>query len=75
MANFLDDCCEIGPDFNQKSGAFYQEYREYCIRNGEYTRSTTDFYAAVEHAGFLRRKTNKGSFIYGVRLKPIEFLE
>jgi len=74
MANFLDDCCEIGPDYSQKSGAFYQEYRDYCTRNGEYTRSTTDFYAAVELAGFTRKKTNKGSFIYGVRVKDEDFL-
>lgn len=74
MANFLDDCCEIGPDFNQKSGVFYQEYRDHCARNGEYTRSTTDFYAAVELAGFMRKKTKSGSFIYGVRVKTEEFL-
>ena len=74
MANFLEDCCEIGPDYSQKSGAFYQEYRNYCARNGEYTRSTTDFYTAVELAGFTRKKINKGSFIYGVRVKDEEFL-
>lgn len=74
MANFLEDCCEIGPDYSQKSGAFYQEYRNYCARNGEYTRSTTDFYAAVELAGFTRKKINKGSFIYGVRVKDEDFL-
>jgi len=74
MANFLEDCCEIGPDYNQKSGDFYQEYRNYCSRNGEYTRSTTDFYAAVELAGFTRKKTKIGSFIYGVRVKNEDFL-
>jgi len=74
MANFIDDCCEIGPDYSQKSGAFYQEYRNYCARNGEYTRSTTDFYTAVELAGFTRKKINKGSFIYGVRVKDEDFL-
>ncbi len=74
MANFLEDCCEIGPDYKQKSGDFYQEYRNYCARNGEYTRSTTDFYTAVELAGFTRKKINKGSFIYGVRVKDEEFL-
>lgn len=74
MANFLDDCCEIGPDYEQKSGEFYQEYRNYCARNGEYTRSTSDFYTAVELAGFSRRKLKKGSFIYGVRLKPEDFM-
>jgi len=74
MANFLEDCCEIGPDYDQKSGDFYQEYRNYCARNGEYTRSTTDFYAAVELAGFTRKKIKIGSFIYGVRVKDEDFL-
>ena len=74
MANFLEDCCEIGLDYSQKSGYFYQEYRDYCARNGEYTRSTTDFYTAVELAGFTRKKLKKGSFIYGVRLKAEDFL-
>jgi len=74
MANFLEDCCEIGPDYKQKSGDFYQEYRNYCARNGEYTRSTTDFYAAVELAGFTRKKIKIGSFIYGVRIKDEDFL-
>lgn len=74
MANFLEDCCEIDPDYDQKSGDFYQEYRNYCARNGEYTRSTTDFYAAVELAGFTRKKTKSGSFIYGVRVKDEDFL-
>ena len=74
MANFLEDCCEIGLDYSQKSGYFYQEYRDYCARNCEYTRSTTDFYTAVELAGFTRKKLKKGSFIYGVRLKAEDFL-
>ena len=74
LASFLDDCCEVGKAYQQKSGEFYQEYRAYCGRNGDYTRSTTDFYTALDVAGFERRKTKKGVFIYGVRLKMEEFL-
>lgn len=75
LGNFLEDCCQMGPDYTQKSGAFYQEYRTYCMRTGEYTRSTTDFYAALETAGFERKKTRAGVIIHGVCLKPEEFLE
>jgi P4 family phage/plasmid primase-like protien len=75
LGNFLEDCCQTGPDYTQKSGAFYQEYRNYCLRTGEYTRSTTDFYAALETAGFERKKTRVGVIIHGVCLKPEEFLE
>lgn len=72
LASFLEDCCEIDKTYQQKSGEFYQEYRAYCARNGEYTRSTADFYTAIESAGFDRRKSKTGTIIYGVRLK--EFL-
>jgi P4 family phage/plasmid primase-like protien len=74
LASFLEDCCEVDKTYQQKSGEFYQEYRAHCGRNGEYTRSTTDFYTALETAGFERKKTKTGSFIYGVRLKEEEFL-
>ncbi|MEA5033549.1 MAG: phage/plasmid primase, P4 family [Sphaerochaeta sp.] len=75
MGNFLQDCCRIGPDLEQPSGKLYQEYRNYCNRTGEYTRSTTDFYAALESAGFERKKTRMGIFIAGLVLKPEDFLE
>ncbi|WP_018659208.1 phage/plasmid primase, P4 family [Allofustis seminis] len=73
LGKFIEDCCELDEDFVQKSGVFYQEYRAYCMRTGEHIRSTTDFYNALDIEGFIRRKTNKGSFIHGVRLKDDEF--
>ena len=69
LGHFLTDCCDVGSGLQEKSGEFYQQYRAYCIQNGEYIRSTTDFYAAIENAGFFRHKTNKGSFLHGVKLK------
>ena len=69
FSNFLDDCCEIDPDYKQKSGELYIEYRTYCARNGEYTRSTSDFYTTLELAGFTRHKTKKGILVNGLRLK------
>ncbi|MCR4691291.1 MAG: DUF5906 domain-containing protein [Lachnospiraceae bacterium] len=76
LGSFLDECCEIDPVFKQKSGEFYQEYRAFCGRTGDYTRSTTDFYAALEAAGFERKKERSGMMIHGVRLKEEDdFLE
>ena len=74
FANFLEECCEVNPTYTQKSGELYTEYRAHCMRNGEYTRSTTDFYTALDLAGFMKRKTNKGSVISGLKLKS-EFTE
>lgn len=74
LSIFIEDCCEVDRTFTQKSGELYQEYRAYCSRNGEYARSTTDFYSALDTAGFMRHKSKKGMFVYGLSLKS-DFLE
>ena len=70
LDHFLTECCETGDTYQTSSGDFYLAYRDFCNRNGEYTRSTTDFYAAIDLAGFTRKRTNKGRVVCGVRLKP-----
>lgn len=69
LSMFIEDCCEVDPSYTQKSGELYQEYRAYCARTGEYTRSTTDFYTGLDTAGFEKRKTKTGIMVYGIRLK------
>ena len=64
----------IDSDGKAKSGEFYTAYRSYCMQVGDYIRSTTDFYAALEAAGFVRRKTSAGIMISGVQLKS-DFME
>lgn len=39
----------------------------------EYTRSTGDFYAALEQAGYHKQRTNKGVVVYGLMLKNDDF--
>lgn len=68
LGHFLSECCETDKTYREKSGALYQEYRSYCVRTGEYTRSTADFYNALESAGFMRQKTKTGNFIRGLRI-------
>lgn len=68
LGHFLDECCEVDKAYREKSGELYQEYRSYCMRTGEYARSTTDFYNALELAGFMRQKTKTGNFIRGLRI-------
>ena len=69
LGQFIEDCCVVGKARTAKSVEFYQTYRAYCINNGEYIRSTTDFYSSLEKAGYGRRKTNKGSLVMGLSLK------
>ena len=41
----------------------------------ECTRSTADFYSALENAGFERRRNREGRFVFGLHLKVTDFLE
>ena len=48
----------------------YEQNERHCMQAGEYIRSTTDFYVALESAGgFDRRRTSKANMIIGLRLK------
>lgn len=69
LQHFLDECCEIDENFTEKSGEVYDEYRAFCFRMGEFTRSTTDFYTALDSREFERKRTNKGVIIKGLKLK------
>ena len=75
LGHFLEDCCEVEKANTEKSGQLYSEYRNYCARNGEYIRSTTDFYTALEKLGFEKRKGKTGAVVYGLKLKETDFLE
>jgi P4 family phage/plasmid primase-like protien len=69
LQHFIDECCETDSSYIAKSGQVYDEYRAFCLRTGDFVRSTTDFYTALESQNFSRRRTNKGRFIEGLRLK------
>jgi P4 family phage/plasmid primase-like protien len=73
MSHFLDDCCEVADGLEEKSGEVYAEYRGYCGRNGEFARSTTEFYKCLEQRGFTRHKKAKGMFIKGLKLAEQDF--
>ena len=74
LGTFINECCEVDKSYQEKSGELYRRYREYCNENGEYVRSTTDFYTALEQAGYKRKKTKSGIIIYGLAIK-IDFLD
>ena len=75
LDHFIRECCDVDPVYSEKSGELYLRYREYALRNGEYTRQSSDFNAGLENAGFHRHKTKKGAFFHGLKLKvDMDFL-
>ena len=68
MSHFLDACCELGTGLEEKSGDVYLAYRSYCSRTGEFIRSTSEFYNALELRGIRRRRTSKSKVLIGIKL-------
>ena len=69
LEQFLAERCNVKEGLQERSGDLYTAYRTYSIQAGEYTRSTSDFYSALEFAGFKRHKTKNGSRVFGLQLK------
>ena len=60
LSHFLEDCCEIDPSYEAKSGEVYNTYRSYCNQMGEYARSTTDFYLPLRRRILRAIRRKKG---------------
>ena len=69
FTHFLEDKCEVDPTYRESSNNLYQAYRNYCNDTNEYVRSTTDFYFALEKAGFTKLNLSGRKVIKGLRLK------
>ena len=70
---FLRECCDVDSTYREKAGDLYQEYRVYCERMGDFTRSSSDFSNALITAGYVKKRLPKGIFFRGVKLRS-EFL-
>ena len=69
FGNFLAEKCEVGTGLKESSAALYQAYRNYCVDTNEYVRSTSDFYFALENAGFEKIVRGGRKFIKGIQVK------
>ena len=72
LTHFLEECCVVEQTASAKSGEVWDSYKAYCARIGEYVRSTTEFYTALENRGFGRHRLKNGRFILGLRLNDSE---
>ena len=69
LNTFLEECCVVSNEHQQRAGALFDAYRTYCADKHEWARGSGDFKAALTGAGFSWRKTAAGAFYYGLRLK------
>ncbi len=67
--HFLEDCCELDPEYEMSSNELYIAYRRYCADLGEFARSTTDFYTALDNNGYKRIIKKRIKYVKGLKLK------
>lgn len=70
LAHFLEDCCEIGPNFSAPGGVLAATYREWSKRTGEFPRRNDELKAALEGVGIRWKKTKQGAIYNGLQLRP-----
>lgn len=68
MGHFMNECCEIGATFEEKSSRLFSAYLDYSASVNEYRRSQQEFTRELENRGCTRKKKNDGNYIIGVHL-------
>lgn len=68
LENFLSERCILEPETRAPAGELYAAYREWAERAGDYVRRLTDFNAAMEGRGFIKRNTHGAKTWIGLKL-------
>ena len=68
LNNYITECCEVDNSYIQSSSELYENYRQYCSRNGEYIRNSSNFKEALENAGYTYTRKNTGRFWCGLKI-------
>ena len=67
--HFLSERCDITDKTSETpSGELYSTYRNYALSCGEFVRSTTDFYMALENRGFVKVNRSNKKIYKGIKL-------
>lgn len=69
FAQFLDAQCDVDDGLSERAGDLYQAYRAWAMSTSGWARPMVDFNATVEQAGFVRKKSMHGMYVYGLALK------
>ncbi len=70
LGRFLDDRCELDPKASEPAQELYKAYVRHCQETFDFTRPSSDFYAALERAGLRKSKAKRKTVYVGVRLLP-----
>ena len=71
LQDFIDDCCDVGPNYTAGSAELYSSYSYHCQATGaSFKRDLREFRNALTAAGYESKHTNKGCVFRGLQLRP-----
>jgi putative DNA primase/helicase len=68
-ANFVDECCLVGPEYRVNAAQLYNSYSQWAKDTGHKPQSLTTIAADWQRLGFEKYRANGRSFYRGVGLK------
>lgn len=68
IAAFIDENCEVDPNYQEPSGKLYTAYKRWCDENGEYAMTNTRFGRELTDRGYQVSRTMTGKVRKGLRL-------
>ena len=73
LAEFFDECCEIGKGRTVPAGILYSNYNAWSKLNQGYARNSSDFRNEMEKRGFEQRILTRGNIWIGLDLTPLSY--
>lgn len=68
IQRFIDDTCELHPQYNENAMTLYQAYREWAYANGEKNPMTNTAFGRKISKKFERKKLSKAYIYIGLRV-------
>lgn len=69
LADFIQEECVTGPEWDEKAGDLWDRYKQYCEEHQERVKHKKLFKEALIAKGFSHKKKKNGAFYHGIRLK------
>lgn len=68
---FVQECCDVDPQFSLSGKALYAAYRQWCIDNGHKPQSSTSVAIDWKRLGFVSSHTRTGTVWSGISLRNV----
>lgn len=74
LKNFIDECCEVGPNFRVQARVLYAEYKTWAESVGERARTEKEFADEMDRLGYSYVLPKRQKHYVGLKLSLTELL-